>query len=93
MENSFGEWYFEDAKPESQYLVLTRPASRFPATAAGIAIAAGDLSLDTRLGGLVSDVAPPEKRDVTVRQILSMTTGVHNEPEVQRSSRICSPMH
>src|SRR5687768_9431110 len=77
------EWYFGDAKPDSQHLVYSTSKS-FAATAAGIAIAEGKLSLDTKLGELVADVAPPEKRDVTVRQILSMTTGVHNEPDVRQ---------
>jgi CubicO group peptidase (beta-lactamase class C family) len=77
-----GEWYYGDAKPDSQYLVYSTTKS-FSATAAGIAIAEGKLSLDTKLGDLIPDVAPPEKREVTVRQILSMTTGVHNDPTIR----------
>jgi CubicO group peptidase (beta-lactamase class C family) len=76
------EWYFEDATAESQYLVYSTSKS-FSSTAAGIAIAEGKFSLDDKLQDFVSDVAPEAKREITVRQILSMTTGVHNEPEVR----------
>ena len=76
------EWYFGDTKRESRHLVYSTSKS-FSATAAGIAIGEGKLSLDTRLGDLIADVAPAAKRDVTVRQILSMTTGVHNDPEIR----------
>jgi CubicO group peptidase (beta-lactamase class C family) len=73
-----GEWYFDDATAESRYLVYSSTKS-FASTAAGLAIAAGKLSLDTKVGEVLPDVRPEGKREVTVRQLLSMTSGVHNE--------------
>lgn len=75
-----GEWYFEDAQPTSKYLVYSTSKS-FASTAAGLAIAQGKIKLETRVGELLPDVSPPEKAQITVRQILSMTTGVHNNPK------------
>lgn len=74
-----GEWYFDDAKPTSRYLVYSTSKS-FASTAAGLAIYDGKLSLDTTVGEVLPDVTPAEKRQVTVRQLLSMTSGVHKEP-------------
>lgn len=75
-----GEWYFADAQPSSKYLVYSTSKS-FASTAAGVAIAQGKIKLETRVGDLLPDVSPPEKAQITVRQILSMTTGVHNNPK------------
>jgi CubicO group peptidase (beta-lactamase class C family) len=72
-----GEWYFDGAEPTTQLLVYSTTKS-FSSTAAGIAIADGKLSLDTPLGQFLPDVQPAEKKQITVGQILSMTTGVHN---------------
>lgn len=82
-----GEWYFDDATPKSTYLVFSTTKS-FSATAAGIAIAEGKLSLDLKLGKVVNNVAPAGKREVNVRQILSMDTGVHNDHNPEMSKRV-----
>jgi len=76
-----GEWYFDDATPQSRYLVYSTTKS-FSSTAAGLAIAAGKMKLETKVGELLPDVRPEGKRDVTVRQLLSMTSGVHNDPGI-----------
>ncbi len=75
------EWYFDDATAASKYLVYSTTKS-FASTAAGLAIAAGKLKLDSKVGDFFPDAAPPTKRDITVRQILSMTTGAHNEGKI-----------
>jgi CubicO group peptidase (beta-lactamase class C family) len=76
-----GEWYFGDAAPQSKYLVYSTTKS-FASTAAGLAIAAGKLNLDSKLGDFFPDANPPEKREITVRQLLSMSTGAHNDNEI-----------
>ncbi len=73
-----GEWYFDEAKPDSKYLVYSTTKS-FASTAAGVAIGAGKLKLDSKLGEFFPAATPPEKRDVTVKQLLSMTSGVHSD--------------
>lgn len=76
-----GEWYFDDATRDSKYIVFSTSKS-FASTAAGLMVAEGKLSLDTKLGEYLPDVMPPEKRDVTLRTILSMDTGIHNNPQL-----------
>ncbi len=76
-----GEWHFDDAQPSSRYLVYSTSKS-FASTAAGLAIAKGKISLDTKVGELLPDVSPVEKREITVRQLLSMSSGVHNDPKL-----------
>ena len=73
-----GEWYFDEAKQDSKYLVYSTSKS-FASTAAGLAIADGELKLDTKVGDLFPDASPPSKRDITVRQLLTMTSGAHND--------------
>jgi CubicO group peptidase (beta-lactamase class C family)/glucose/arabinose dehydrogenase len=73
-----GQWYFDDAKPDSKYLVYSTSKS-FASTAAGLAIASGKLKLDSKVGDFFPDANPPTKRDITVRQLLSMTSGAHND--------------
>lgn len=73
-----GQWYFDDARPESKYIVYSTTKS-FASTAAGLAIAAGKLKLDSTVGDFFPQANPPAKREITVRQILSMTTGAHND--------------
>ncbi|HEX4146705.1 MAG TPA: serine hydrolase [Pirellulales bacterium] len=72
-----GEWYFDGTDPTTQLLVYSTTKS-FSSTATGIAIADGKLKLDTPLGQFFPDVQPPEKKQITVGQILSMTTGLRN---------------
>src|SRR4029079_5588786 len=66
---------------DSKYLVYSTSKS-FASTAAGLMIADGRLSLDTKVGDVLPDVKPAGKKDVTVRQIISMDTGVHNNTEL-----------
>jgi CubicO group peptidase (beta-lactamase class C family) len=75
-----GEWYWDDATPSTQYIVHSTSKS-FASTAAGMAIAKGKIKLDTTVGELLPDVSPAEKRDITVRQLLSMTSGVSNNKD------------
>jgi CubicO group peptidase (beta-lactamase class C family) len=75
-----GEWYFDGADRNTKLLVYSTSKS-FASTAAGLAIADGKLSLDTKVGELLPDVKPAAKKDVTVRQIISMDTGVHNNKD------------
>ncbi len=76
-----GEWYFGDATRETKYIVFSTTKS-FSSTAAGLAIADKKLSLDSKLGDFFPEANPPEKREITVRQMLSMTTGVKNDPGI-----------
>ncbi len=62
-----GEWYFDDAKPDTKLLVYSTTKS-FSSTAAGLAIAADKLKLDSKLGEFFPAATPPEKREITVRQ-------------------------
>jgi len=73
-----GEWYFDDAKPTSKYLVYSTSKS-FASTAAGLAIASGKLKLDSTVGEFFPDAMPAEKRAITVKQLLSMTSGAHSD--------------
>ena len=75
-----GEWYFQDATPTSRFLVYSTSKS-FASTAAGVAIAEGKLKLDSKAGEFLPDVSPAEKRDITVRHLISMDSGVHNNPK------------
>jgi CubicO group peptidase (beta-lactamase class C family)/glucose/arabinose dehydrogenase len=80
-----GEWYFGGATPTTRYLVYSSTKS-FASTAAGLAIEAGKLKLDSKVGDFFPDASPPQKRDVTVRQLLSMTSGAHSDNGVLRRS-------
>ncbi len=73
-----GQWYFDDAKPESKYIVYSTTKS-FASTAAGLAIAADKLKLDSKVGDFFPAAEPPAKREITVRQLLSMSSGAHND--------------
>ena len=76
-----GEWYFDGTDATTQLLVYSTTKS-FSSTAAGIAIADGKLKLDSTVGQFLPDVQPAEKKQITVGQILSMTTGVHNNKKL-----------
>jgi CubicO group peptidase (beta-lactamase class C family) len=70
-----GEWYWQEATASTPYPVYSVSKS-FSSTAAGLAIAEGKLTLDTKVGDLFPEVSPPEKRAITLRELLSMTSGV-----------------
>ncbi len=78
-----GEWYFDDATPESKYLVYSTTKS-LASAATGLAIAKGALSLDSKVGDFFPDANPPEKREITVRQLLSMTSGAKSDNSILR---------
>jgi CubicO group peptidase (beta-lactamase class C family)/glucose/arabinose dehydrogenase len=78
-----GEWYFDDATQQSKYLVYSTTKS-FASTAAALAIESGKLTLDSKVGDFFPDASPPEKREITVRQLLSMTSGAHSDNGVLR---------
>ncbi|MEX0978924.1 MAG: PQQ-dependent sugar dehydrogenase [Pirellulales bacterium] len=80
-----GEWYFDGATPTTKYLVYSTTKS-FAGTAVGLAIEGGKLKLDSKVGDFFPDASPPQKRDITVRQLLSMTSGAHNDNGVLRRS-------
>ncbi len=84
-----GEWYFDDATPKSRYLVYSTSKS-FASTAAGLAIYDGKLSLETTVGEVLPDVMPPEKKQVTVRQLLSMTSGVFKDAKTHEMADLFS---
>jgi len=76
-----GEWYFGDATAKSKYIVYSTTKS-FASTAAAMAIYDGKLTLDTKVGSVLAEAAPSPKGDVTLRQVISMTTGVHNDTKI-----------
>ncbi len=76
-----GQWYFDDARPDSKHLMYSTSKS-FSSTAAGLAIAAGKLTLDSKVGDFFPEANPPAKREITVRQLLSMTSGAHSDNSI-----------
>jgi CubicO group peptidase (beta-lactamase class C family) len=73
-----GEWYFDGANRDSKFIVYSSTKS-FSSTAAYLAIAAGKLKLDSKLGEFFPAAKPESKRDITVKQLLSMTSGAHSD--------------
>ncbi|MCE9604807.1 MAG: beta-lactamase family protein [Planctomycetia bacterium] len=84
-----GEWYFDGASADTKLIVYSTTKS-FASTAAGLAIADGKLSLDTKVGELLPDVKPEGKKNVTVRQIISMDTGLHNNSGIGQMPKLFS---
>ena len=76
-----GEWYFDEATRDSKYLVYST-GKAFVSTAVGLAIAEGKLKLDSTVGEFFPDANPPEKREITVRQLLSMTSGAKDDRSI-----------
>jgi CubicO group peptidase (beta-lactamase class C family) len=73
-----GEWYFDDATPASKYAVYSTTKS-LASTAAGLAVSAGKLTLESKVGDFFPEASPAEKRKITVEQLLSMTSGAHSD--------------
>jgi CubicO group peptidase (beta-lactamase class C family) len=73
------EWYFGGAGRQSKFAAYSTSKS-LSSIATGLAIADGKLGLDHTVGQYVHDANPETKRAVTVKQLLSMTSGVHNDP-------------
>lgn len=75
------EWYFQDADRNSKFAAYSTSKS-LSSMATGLAIADGKLSLDHTVGQAFPDVQPAGKKAITVKQLLSMTSGVHNNPQI-----------
>lgn len=75
------EWYFGDADRQSKFAAYSTTKS-LSSMATGLAIADGKLSLDHTVGRYFPDAKPEAKRAVTVKQLLSMTSGVHNDSAI-----------
>ena len=75
------EWYFKEANRNSKFAAYSTSKS-LSSMATGLAIADGKLSLDHTLGETFPDVQPAGKKAITVKQLLSMTSGVHNNPGI-----------
>ncbi|MSR58419.1 MAG: class C beta-lactamase-related serine hydrolase [Planctomycetaceae bacterium] len=75
------EWYFGDADQKTKFPAYSTTKS-FSSLATGLAIEEGKLALDHTVGAFLPDVRPEGKRTITVKQLLSMTSGVHNQPDV-----------
>lgn len=73
-----GEWYFGGADRHSQFAAYSTSKS-LSSMAAGLAIADGKLALDHTVGRYLADASPEAKREITVKQLLSMTSGVHSD--------------
>lgn len=73
------EWYFGDTDRKSKFAAYSTTKS-LSSLAAGLAIEEGKLQLDDSVGKFLPDVRPEGKRSITVKQLLSMTSGVHNLP-------------
>lgn len=75
------EWYFEGANKSSKFAAYSTTKS-LSSIATGLAIADGNLALDQTVGRYLPEVQPSGKKAITVKQLLSMTSGVHNDPGV-----------
>ena len=75
------EWYFGGADRQSKFAAYSTSKS-LSSMATGIAIADGKLRLDHTVGQYISEASPTGKQKVTVKQLLSMTSGVHNDPGI-----------
>ena len=75
------EWYFGDATRQTKFAAYSTSKS-LSSMATGLAIADGKLALDHSVGRYIPDASPEGKRAVTVKQLLSMSSGVHNDPGI-----------
>lgn len=75
------EWYFREADRNSKFAAYSTSKS-LTSMATGLAIADGKLTLDRTVGEHFPDVQPAGKKAITVKQLLSMTSGVHNNPGI-----------
>jgi CubicO group peptidase (beta-lactamase class C family) len=75
------EWYFGGADRDSKFAAYSTTKS-LSSMATGIAIADGKLALDHTVGKYFPDASPESKRTITVKHLLSMTSGVHNDAAI-----------
>ena len=71
------EWYFADANRQSKFAAYSTSKS-LSSIATGLAISDGKLALNQNVGQYIPDASPESKKTVTVKQLLSMSSGVHN---------------
>ena len=83
------EWYFAGADKQSQFAAYSTSKS-LSSMATGLAIADGKLALDHTVGKYVPDASPDSKRSVTVKQLLSMSSGVHNDAGINQREDLFS---
>ncbi|MBC8113056.1 MAG: serine hydrolase [Candidatus Saccharimonas sp.] len=83
------EWYFGDATRQTKFAAYSTSKS-LSSMATGLAIADGRLALDHTVGKYIPDASPESKRTVTVKQLLSMSSGVHNDPEIGKREDLFS---
>ncbi len=87
------EWYFQDADRNSKFAAYSTSKS-LSSMATGLAIADGKLTLDHTVGQGLPDVQPAGKKAITVKQLLNMTSGVHNDPGIgQRNDLFTYALH
>lgn len=84
-----GEWYFEGADARSRFAAYSTSKS-LSSMATGLAIADGTLKLTDTVGKFCPETSPETKKGVTVRQLLSMTSGVHNDSGVHQRDDLFS---
>ena len=72
------EWYFAGADQKSKFAAYSTSKS-LSSMATGLAISDGKLGLDHTVGQYLPEASPEKKRSITVKQLLSMTSGVHND--------------
>lgn len=75
------EWYFAGADRHSKFAAYSTTKS-LSSMATGLAIADGKLALDQTVGRYLPEVKPAGKQAITVKQLLSMNSGVHNNTEI-----------
>jgi CubicO group peptidase (beta-lactamase class C family) len=83
------EWYFGDARRTSKFAAYSTTKS-LSSLATGLAIAEGQLALDHTVGRYLPDAAPDPKKSITVKQLLSMTSGVHNDSGINQRADLFS---
>lgn len=83
------EWYFGDANAKSKFAAYSTSKS-LSSMATGLAIADGKLALDHTVGKYLPDASPDGKKAVTVKQLLSMTSGVQNDPGIGQKEDLFS---
>ena len=75
------EWYFRDATQSSKFAAYSTTKS-LSSMATGLAIADGKLGLNQPIGQHLPGIKPEGKKEITVKQLLSMTSGVYNNPQI-----------
>lgn len=83
------EWYFGGADRKSKFAAYSTTKS-LSSIATGLAIADQKLNLTDTVGKFIPEATPETKRDITVKQLLSMSSGVHNNPDINKKDDLFS---